>query len=140
MAYTALLTIDDLGEEYENVPVFHCEFEFNRKIDIQTGHSMSAAQAGLIQLVVDSTKSTLILDWLLRQEEKDGKIVFLGDGQVGSTGSKKIVFEKAKCVNYRETFEATSSDAMRCHFSLWCLCIDVAGSKYEVYWDKKYNQ
>lgn len=140
MAFKALLTIDDLGEEYEDIPVFQCEFEFTRKIDIQTGHSMSATQAGLIQLVIDSTKSTLILDWLLRQEEKDGKIVFLGDPQQGYTGSKKILFEKAKCVNYRETFEATSSNAMRCYFSLWCLGIDVAGSKYEVYWDKKYNQ
>ena len=138
MAYSAKLTIDDLGEEYEDIPVFQCEFEFNRKVDISTGHLLSKVQAGLIKFVVDSTKTTSILDWLLLSEQKDGKVIFKGDTMEGKMATnKKIIFTKARCVGYRETYEDMTGNAMRCYFSIWCQTIEVGSSVYEVQWEEK---
>ena len=136
MAYSALLTIDDLGEQYEDVPVFNCAFEFTRKIDLRTGHLLSNVQAGLIQLAVDSTKTTSILDWMLKSELKDGFVQFEGDTAEASMNSKKIAFYNAKCVDYREIFENMTGSAMRCHFSIWCEKIEVGNSSYEVMWEE----
>ena len=116
MAFKALLTIDDLGEDFEEMNVHHCEYEFSRKIDIKTGHILSGPQAGLVHLTVESTRNTSILDWLLRAERKDGTVLFKADTTRGPMNSKKLTFTKAVCVDYREVFEANTGDAMRCFF------------------------
>ena len=136
MAFTALLTIDDLGEDYEDVQVHHCEFEFTTRIDVKTGHVLSKPQAGLIHIMIDATRSAALLDWLLRNELKDGKVVFKGDTVQGSMNSKKLIFKKARCVDYREVFESLTGKAMRCHFSIWCQEIAVGDSEiYTVVWN-----
>ncbi|WP_019668314.1 type VI secretion system tube protein TssD [Eudoraea adriatica] len=136
MAYSALLTIEDLGESYYDVKVYHCTFEFTQKIDIQTGHTLSNVQAGLIQIVVESEKTTSLLDWMIKREKKDGFIQFKAATGKGTENSKKLTFYKAKCVDYRETFEAMTGNAMLCHFSIWCQKIEVGNSTYEVSWEE----
>ena len=60
MAYTeASLNINNEFEDNE-VPVFYCAFEFNRKIDIKTGHIQGSVHAGLMQVVVEVEKMKLI--------------------------------------------------------------------------------
>lgn len=134
MAFKALLTIDDLGEDFEEMNVHHCEYEFSRKIDIKTGHILSGPQAGLVHLTVESTRNTSILDWLLRAERKDGTVLFKADTTRGPMNSKKLTFTKAVCVDYREVFEANTGDAMRCFFSIWCQEITVGDSGHTVVW------
>lgn len=135
MAYKALMTIDEFGEDFEEVDVHHCEFEFSRKIDLKTGHILSnTAQIGLIHLTIESTKNTSILDWLIRAERKDGTIIFKADTSRGPMNSKKLTFTKALCVDYREVFESATGNAMRCSFSLWCQEITVGGSSLAVGW------
>ncbi|MRI00655.1 hypothetical protein GH721_08970 [Kriegella sp. EG-1] len=137
MAYKALLTIDDLDTDYDGIHVHYCEFEFSRRIDIKTGHVLSNVQAGLIHITIDSTKNASLLDWLLRGEQKDGTIIFKTDSADGSmVTSKKLIFAYGKCVDYREVFESSTGNAMRCHFSIWCEEIRVGDSvPYKVIWN-----
>lgn len=140
MAYSALMTIDDLGADFEEVNVHHCEFEFSRKIDIKTGHVLSSAQAGLIHITIESTKNTTILDWLINAQRKEGTIVFKADTSQGPMNSKKLTFTNALCVDYKEVFEAMTGNAMSCYFSIWCPEITVGDSEYTVEWMKDENE
>lgn len=133
MAFKALLTIDDF-EDFEEVNVLHCDFEFSRKIDIKTGHILSQPQAGLVHLTVESTRNTSLLDWLLRAERHDGTVLFKAEATRGPMNSKRLTFSKAVCVDYREVFEANTGDAMRCFFSIWCQQITVGDSEHAAIW------
>lgn len=134
MAYKALLTIEDLGEEYEDVHVHHCEFEFSQKIDVDTGHIRGHAVGGLIHITIDSTKHTPLLFWLIFHQVKDGSILFEGSSASGPTNLKKLEFQKAKCVEYKEVYDSSTGEAMRCHFSIWCEEISIGGTDYKVKW------
>ena len=140
MAYTeASLNINNEFED-EEVPVFYCEFEFNRKIDIKTGHARSGVHAGLMQVVVEGTKKMLLLlDLMLRSEKFNGKITFKRDTSTG-VSTKTVKFTNAVCVDYRETFDTNLIGGMRLNFSIWFETIDIDNTQYNVKWKAENEQ
>lgn len=134
MAYTeASLNINNEFEDDE-VPVFYCVLEFNRKIDIKTGHFQSSVHAGLMQVVVEIDKKMLVLlDLMLRGEKFNGLITFKKN--TGSGGGSKIVkFTNAVCVDYRETFDTSLIGGTRLNFSIWFETLDIDSTQYNVEW------
>lgn len=138
MAYTkAFLAINDDFDE-DRQPVYHCTFEFNRKIDIRTGHTQGPMIGGIVQVAVEVDKTTRILELMINNELFKGMLTFEADtGTGGST--KTIKFTNAKCVDYRETFDHDNVGGfgMTLNFSFWCETMDVASANYSVEWKKE---
>lgn len=134
MAYTeASLNINNEFEDCE-VPVLYCALEFNRKIDIRTGHFQSSVHAGLMQVVVEvDKKMLLLLDLMLRSEKFNGIITYKKDTETGG-GTKTVKFTNAVCVDYRETFDTNLIGGMRLNFSIWFETIDIDSTQYNVKW------
>lgn len=135
MAYTeASLNINDEFEDGE-IPVFYCVMEFNRKIDIRTGHHQGRVHAGLMQVVVEvDKKMMLLLDLMLRSEKFNGVITYKNNTGTGG-GSKTVKFTNAVCIDYRETFDTSLIGSItRLNFSIWFETLDIDNTQYNVSW------
>jgi type VI secretion system TssD-like protein len=134
MSFLAKLTLED-GEG--DINVIQCSFNFTHPLSdgrFPTGH----VQAGLIHIVVESSKWTGLLDWMVSKHWKDGKIVFVsrtaGDGL---TSNKTLSFKRAMCVELRESFDAENNMSMTTHFSILPEIIEIGDVSHEMEWSNK---
>lgn len=131
MSFLAKLEID--GEEM-NVLEFHCSLR--QDID-KSGKPSADPSGGNIKLLVESTKSTLLFDWMISHAQtKNGKITFYRRDAVSKM--RELQFNEAYCVSYDEIFVSDNNMPMQIQFVISSKEIIMNGSKFSRNWPLKF--
>jgi hypothetical protein len=111
MSFLAKLKLD--GEEYN---VLHCGFRFVQSTDA-TGKPTAIPQGGNINMIVESTGSTDVFDWMISAvQTKNGIITFYRRDNMSKL--KTLDFSDGHCVDYYETFDHRGEHPMQITFTI----------------------
>jgi Hemolysin coregulated protein Hcp (TssD) len=125
MAFLAKLTIDG-GEDMN---VLNCSYRFTQSTD-STGKPTSIPHGGYISLVVESTKSTDIFDWMINATgKKNGVITFYRRDMHSKL--KTLDFGEAYCIDYQEMFDHKGEHPMQISFTISAKKIKLNDSEFE---------
>jgi hypothetical protein len=128
MAFLAKLIIDD-GDEMN---VLICSYRFKQGTDA-TGKPTSIPQGGYITLVVESTKSTDLFDWMIHPTGlKNGMVTFYRRDT--NSKLKTLEFFEAYCVDYQEDFDHKGEMPMQITFTLSAKTIKLNDSEFKNNW------
>ena len=127
MSFIAKLKMD--GEEMN---VLHCGFRFTQVTDA-TGKPTSIPQGGSINLVVESSGSTDLFDWMISPTQtKSGTITFFR--RDSNSKLKTLEFGDAHCVDYYETFDHIGDHPMQIQITLSAKEIKLNDSEFKNNW------
>jgi type VI protein secretion system component Hcp len=128
MAERAKLNIG--GKDFD---LLHCSYSLRRDVDPK-GRPSSAVMGGTVQLEVESTEDTSILEAMLKigkgtkvtitfykRDEKDQKM-------------KELTLENAYVVQYTESLDSTGGNPMSINFVLSARTISIGNAKHENAW------
>ncbi len=125
MAFLAKLTIDD-GDEMN---VLNCSYRFTQGTDA-TGKPTSIPQGGYISLVVESTRSTDLFDWMINPTGlKNGQVTFYRRDMQSKL--KTLEFTDAYCIDYQEDFDHKGEHPMQVTFTVSAKKIKLNDSAFE---------
>jgi Hemolysin coregulated protein Hcp (TssD) len=128
MAFLAKLTIDD-GDEMN---VLHCSYRLTQGTDA-SGKPTAIPQGGFVSLVVESTKSTDLFDWMINPTGlKNGQVTFYRRDMQSKL--KTLEFTDAYCIDYQEDFDHKGEMAMQISFSLSAKTIKLNDSEFKNNW------
>jgi len=101
MAFNATLSFTDSGGQTQAIfKVLSCDFGFTQNTD-QTGRPSGLPLISNINLVIESTKDTVLADWMvIPAGTKSGRIEFT----IQNNDKKLIEFKDAYCTQYKESF------------------------------------
>ncbi|WP_163411309.1 type VI secretion system tube protein TssD [Flavobacterium ajazii] len=127
MSFLSKLNID--GEEY-NVLEFNVNFK--QEID-NTSKPTGNAKGGIIKMVIEATKDTNFLSWMLNGDlTKDGKIIFYRRDAMSKM--KELTFTKAFCIGYDEQFTSTTEVPMKITIELVSKELTFGDAKFSNNW------
>lgn len=128
MAFLAKLTIDG-GEEMN---VLRCSYRFTQGTNA-TGKPTAVPQGGFVSLVVESTKSTDLFDWMINPTGlKNGLVTFYRRDMHSKL--KTLEFMDAYCVDYQEDFDHKGEHPMQISFTVSAKTIKVNDSEFKNNW------
>ena len=131
MSFLAKLEIDG---ETMNVLEFNCSI---RQETDKNGKPAADPNAGNVRLLVESTKSTLLFDWMISHSQtKNGKITFFRRDAVSNM--REFEFNEAYCVGYDEMFMSDNNSPMQIQFTFSAKEIIMNGSKLTRNWPLKF--
>jgi Hemolysin coregulated protein Hcp (TssD) len=111
MSFLAKLKLD--GEEYN---VLHCGFRFVQPTNV-TGKPTAIPQGGNINLIVESTGTTDVFEWMISAvQTKNGEITFYRRDNMSKL--KTLVFSEGHCVDYYESFDHNGAHPMQITFTI----------------------
>jgi hypothetical protein len=111
MSFKAKISID--GTDYN---VLHCNFSLHQEVDA-TGRPSSITRGGNISVVIESTDSTALFEWMCdNYMRKDGTITF--NKRDEDAKLKELKFTEAYLVAYEESFDHTGTGAMITSFTM----------------------
>lgn len=88
--------------------VISCHFTLHQEIDV-TGRPSSVTRGGTLHIVLESSSSTELFEWMCNSfEKKDGSIVYLKRDSEATL--KELKWVEGWLVNYTETFTASTAD------------------------------
>lgn len=97
----AKLIIDQSDKQ---ITVYQLDFGFTQYTD-DTGKPSGYPTGGTINMVVESSNDTQLIDWMLKADaKKSGKI------EIQMKSKKVIGFKNAYCVQYHESFNYQGGD------------------------------
>lgn len=128
MAYNATLDID----QQKDLRVVDFSYNLRRDID-STGTATGAVVGGVIQITVESTSKTDILQWLTTGKLVDGAIK-IEDAQNPGSNMKEIKFTKAFIVDYSESFHWQGSENIMQSFTISAKELEINGAKHLNKW------
>jgi hypothetical protein len=129
MSFIAKLRLD--GEE---INVLHCGFRFTQMTD-STGKPTSRPQGGHISLLVESTGSTDLFDWMINAtQQKNGNITFYRRDTMSKL--KTLEFTDAVCIDYYETFDHIGETPMQIQLTISAYEIKLNDSEFKNNWPK----
>jgi hypothetical protein len=129
MSFIAKLRLD--GEE---INVLHCGFRFVQMTD-NTGKPTARPQGGNISLLVESTGSTDLFDWMINPTQlKNGDITFYRRDTMSKL--KVLSFTDAACVEYYETFDHTGDTPMQIQLTVSAHELKLNDSEFTNNWPK----
>ncbi len=130
MSFLAKLEIDG---EVMNVLEFQCTI--NQDTD-KSGKPSADPVGGKIRIVVESTKSTMLFDWMVSNTQtKNGKLTFYRRDAVSKM--RDLQFKDAYCVHYDEMFVAYNSMSMKIEIVVSAKEINMNGSQFTRNWPLK---
>ena len=130
MAYTGLLEVD--GTKFK---VRHCTYSIHQNID-ENGRPSSQVMGGTIQVEVESSDDTSLIDWMIDPTgKKSGKLEFSKTDEEGVL--KTIEFEDAFLTSYTESMDAISNAPMAENLVLSAKKLTVNGVSHENVWASK---
>jgi len=133
MSFSAKLKLD--GEE---MVVLKLQFKLTQDTDV-TGKVTADPMGGWIKLTVESTKSTLLFDWMKgTKTTKDGVITFFQKGAADKK-MREFRFSEAYCISYDENFVAYDDNPMEIEIVFSAKKIDLNGSKFNKNWQLSMN-
>ena len=127
MSFLSKLNID--GEEYN---VLEFNINFKQEID-NTSKPTGNAKGGIIKMIVEATKDTSFLSWMLNGDlTKDGKITFYRRDAMSKM--KELTFTKAFCIGYDEQFTSTTEVPMKITIELVAKELTFGDAKFSNNW------
>lgn len=128
MSFSARLTIDDS----EDMIVLHCSYRLTQGTNI-TGMPAAIPKGGMITLVIESTNSTDLFDWMVNPTStKNGVITFYRRDMASKL--KTLEFFDAYCVDYQEEFDHKGEHPMQIAFTLSAKTLKLNDSEYKNNW------
>lgn len=121
----------------EFTDVKHCVYELYREVDPK-GRPSSVIFGGTIEITVESTKDTSIIEAMVNDEHKplkDGSIVFKEGNE--DKEMKKLSFENGYIIRFKEDFDNVNSKAMSATFTISAETIKIGGATHKNDWPKK---
>ncbi|MDV6167383.1 type VI secretion system tube protein TssD [Flavobacterium sp. DG1-102-2] len=130
MSFLAKLEID--GESM-NVLEFQCTL--GQDTD-KSGKPAADPAGGKIRVVVESTKSTMLFDWMVSNSQtKNGKLTFYRRDAISKM--RELQFKEAYCIRYDEIFVAYNSMSMKIEIVISAKEINMNGSQFARNWPLK---
>ncbi|MBX2924964.1 MAG: hypothetical protein KF746_22375 [Chitinophagaceae bacterium] len=127
MSFLAKLELD--GEE---MSVLQCSFRFSQDIDI-SGKPSSRPRGGIVTLVLESTGSTMLFDWMINPSQiKEGLITFYRRDT--SSRLKTLKFIDAYCIDYYEIYDHLGAFPMQVELKVSALELHLNDSEYKNNW------
>jgi hypothetical protein len=124
--------IAKLHLEGEEMNVMHCGFRFTQITDA-TGKPTAIPQGGSINILVESTGSTDLFDWMINPTQtKNGDITFYRRDTMSKL--KTLEFTDAHCVDYYETFDHIGENPLRIQLTLSAREIKLNDSEFKNNW------
>lgn len=127
MAFRATLNIG--GKEFD---VIRCDYELNRDVDPK-GRPASNIYGGKVNVVVESTGDTSILDSMVNQfQPSTGSIIYKkGDEEAKM---KELTWENGRIVAFKETLDTVGTHPMLIAFSVSAQILKVGDVQFEQNW------
>jgi hypothetical protein len=132
MSFKAKLTIG--GKKFD---VLHCSYTFRRDVDAK-GRPSSSVYGGTIQLEIESTDDTSILESMINNIYKSfsGTITFQKRDE--DAKMKELSFEDGYIVQYAEALDAVGANPMTINFIISARKLKVGNAEHQNEWpDKK---
>jgi len=130
MSFLAKLEIDG---EVMNVLEFQCTI--NQDTD-KSGKPSADPVGGKIRVVVESTKSTMLFDWMVSNTQtKNGKLTFYRRDAISKM--RDLQFKEGYCIHYDELFIAYNTMSMRIEVVISAKEINMNGSQFARNWPLK---
>jgi hypothetical protein len=132
MSFKASLSIG--GTKYD---VLHCSYSFRRDVDSK-GRPSSGIYGGSVDLEIESTDDTLILESMLNNQYKaqTGTVTFQKRDE--DAKMKELSFEDGYFVEYGENLDVTGTEAMTIKFTVSARKLKIGNAEHENDWpDKK---
>jgi hypothetical protein len=127
MSFIAKLHLD--GEE---VNVLHCGFRLTQMTDA-TGKHTAVPQGGSINLLLESTSSSDLFDWMVNPTQtKSGDITFYRRDTLSKL--KTLEFTDAHCVDYYETFDHVGDNPLQIQLTLSARELKLNDSEFKNNW------
>ena len=131
MSFLAKLEID--GEEMN---VLEFQFTIGQEID-KSGKPSADPTGGRFRVVVESTKSTMLFDWMTSNNQtKNGKITFFRRDAVSKM--RELQFNDGYCIGYDEVFLSQSNNPMSVEIVVSAKEVIMNGSKFTRNWPLKF--
>jgi hypothetical protein len=101
------------GQSYN---ILTCGYSFQKPTD-STSKPSGKTLGGEITLSIESNGKTDFVDWILSGDRnKEGKIIFYRRDMMSKL--YEIQFEKAYCIQFKETFDSSGSSPMQIEITL----------------------
>lgn len=139
MSVTARLHLGEHRLEEKGIRILTCNYSFSQEVN-ELGCPKSVIRPGFIELSIPGINDAEIVRWMIsRNVRKKGKISFLGVNEGGvQQETKKLEFEDAILVNYRETF--TDQTDMVIYLTISARKIRISDETFESQWDIMGNE
>ena len=130
MSFLAKLEIDG---EVLNVLEFQCTLSQDTD---KSGKPSADPVGGKVRVVVESTKSTMLFDWMTSNTQtKNGKLTFYRRDAISKM--RDLEFKEGYCIHYDELFIAYNTMSMRIEVVISAKEINMNGSQFTRNWPIK---
>jgi hypothetical protein len=128
MAFKATVSIDGAKE----TTLLHCSYSLRRDVDA-TGRPSGRLYGGTIQMELESTDDTSLLEWMVDPySRKGGTIKFYKDNE--NAKMKELKFEDGYIIQYSEAMDSIGSNPMTINFTVSAKKIGVENAEHENEW------
>jgi hypothetical protein len=128
MSFKAKLKIG--GKDFD---VLHCSYSFRRDVDAK-GRPSSAIYGGTIQLEVESTDDTSVLESMINNVYKSQKGTITFQKREEDAKMKELSFEDGYIVQYSEALDAVGSNPMTINFVISARKVKIGSAEHENEW------
>jgi hypothetical protein len=127
MSFKAVFKVD--GKDYN---VLSCNYSMRQDYDV-TGRPSSVARGGVVNLVVESTDSSKLFEWMCDSYmKKDATITF--NKREENAKLKELEIKEAYMVGYQESFDSIGNGAMTESLSLSSKSIKMGDGEMQNEW------
>ena len=118
----------------DNIDVLHCDYALSRDVDAK-GRPSSGVYGGRINLVVESTEDTSIVESMVNQYKPvDGAITFKKSDE--DAKMKELSFEKGYVVSFAESLSVEGAQPMHISFTISAEKIKIGNAEHKNEWPK----
>jgi len=118
----------------DNIDVLACDYALARDVDSK-GRPASGVYGGRINLVIESTDDTSIVESMVNQYKPvDGAITFKKSDE--DAKMKELSFEKGYVVSYAESINVEGSRPMQISFTISAEKIKIGNAEHKNEWPK----
>lgn len=129
MSISAKLFIEGHSKDLHGISILSFNFGFTQNID-GVGNIKSFVNPGLINITIRGTEDPEIVNWMISNTRKNGRIEFSGFHD--TQAKRKLVFKEALLVEYSESFSDMSDIIIS--LSISAIEITIAGERFKSKW------
>lgn len=116
----------------DGIDLLACDYALHRDVDAK-GRPASGVYGGTINLLVESTEDTTIVESMVNQfKPVDGTITFKKSDEDAKL--KELSFEKGYVINYSESIDVKGSQPMQIAFTISAEKIKIGNAEHKNEW------
>jgi hypothetical protein len=128
MSFKAKLELG--GKKFD---VLHCSYSFRRDVDAK-GRPSSSVYGGTVQMEVESTEDTSVLESMINNVYKPHKGTVTFQKRDQDSKMKELTFEDGYIVQYSEALDAVGSNPMTINFVISARKLTIGNATHENEW------